>query len=157
MQTTYFRLNKKEYCHLTNEYIFISNQKTPVRIPAEHDLGDAWSVFSVLNYIFFFLLFAYTALSVNYYGAAFFRHIENYGALFLLLLSFMRLKNGLLGSKTPTINRKKIKAVYLKTPRFSFPRLVVYFEGPENKVLRRIIPVLYKQEAEPVLKSAGLI
>jgi hypothetical protein len=157
MQTTYFRSTKKEYCHITEEYIFITNEKVPTRIPSEHELGEAWSVLSVLNYIFFFLIFAYTALSVNSYGYIFFMHIENYGALLLLLLSLMRLKNGLLGSQTPTISRSKIKAIHFKTPKFSYPRLVIYFEGPENKVLRRIIPVLYKKEAEPVLKNANLI
>lgn len=157
MNTVFFRVNKKEYCHITDEYVFVTNEKVPSRIPLEHELSDAWGVVSVLNYIFFGLIFIYTAISINYYGIEFFKHIENYGAILLLILSLIRMKNGQLGSKTPTIARKSIRAVYFKTPKFSFPRVVLYFEGPEGKVLRRIIPVRYKKEAETALKNSGII
>jgi hypothetical protein len=35
--------------------------------------------------------------------------------------------------------------------------LVIYFEGPEGKVVRKIIPVLYKKEALPILQEVGLL
>lgn len=157
MQTKYFKVNKKEYCHITDENIFVTNEKIPTRVPLEYDLSEAWSVKSILNYIFFGLLFIYTAISINYYGVNFFKHIENYGAILLLLLSFVRMKNGFLSSYTPTINRSSIKSVYFKTPFFSFARLVIYFEGPEGKTLRKVIPVLYKKQAESILKELKLI
>ncbi|MES2591533.1 MAG: hypothetical protein V4608_06590 [Bacteroidota bacterium] len=156
MQTDYFRISKKEYCHITDDVIFIINTKEVKRIPLEHELGDGWGVMSILNYLLFTFLFVYTGISVSYYGAYFFKEPINYGALFLLFISLIRIKNGFLGSSTPTIQRNSIKSVYLKTPIFSFPRLVIYFEGPEGKVLRKIIPILYKKEALPVLQKTGL-
>lgn len=157
MQTKYFRINKKEYCHITDDLIFIINTKEVVRVPLEHELGEAWGIMSVVNYIVFAFLFVYTSISMSYYGFDFFLHPINYGALILLLMSFARVKEGFLSSRTPTIQRKKIKAVHLKTPKFSYPRLVIYFEGPEGKTLRKIIPILYKKEALPVLKDSGLL
>jgi hypothetical protein len=74
-----------------------------------------------------------------------------------LFLSFKRIQDGFNSSRTPTISRNKIKSVYFKTPKFSYPRLVIYFEGPEGKILKRTISVLYKQEALPVLKETGLL
>jgi len=149
-------VNKKEYCHINDQYLFIFNSKTPTRIPLEHDLGEGWGILSVLNYITFFFLFAYTAISITFYGMGFFKEMINYGGLLLLFLSFRRIQDGFNSSRTPTIGRSKIKNVLFKTPKFSYPRLVIYFEGPEGKVLRRTIPVLYKQEALPVLKETGL-
>ncbi len=157
MQTNYFRINKKEYCHITDHIIFIINSKEVTRIPLEHELGEQWGIASVLNYLFFAFLFLYNVISVSHYGVEFFKQPINYGALFLLFISFIRLKEGFLSSSTPTVSRNKIRSVYFKTPKFSFPRLVIYFEGPEGKVLRKIIPVLYKQEALPVLQDSGLI
>lgn len=157
MQTKYFRINKKEYCHITDDAIFIINSKEVARIPLEHDLGEAWGIVSILNYLLFTFLFVFTAISIAYYGFYFFKQPINYGALFLLFISFMRVKEGFLSSRTPTIIRNKIKSVYFKTPKFSFPRLVIYFDGPEGKVVRKIIPVLYKKEALPILQEAGLM
>jgi len=157
MQTKYFRINKKEYCHITAEEIFIFNSKEPTRIPLEHELGEGWGVLSILNYITFFFLFVYVAISVTYYGAGFFKMWLNYGALILLFLSLKRIQDGFNSSRTPTIQRSKIKNVVFKTPKFSYPRLLIYFEGPEGKVLRRKIPVLYKKEALPVLKETGVL
>lgn len=157
METKYFRINKKEYCHITDEVIFIFNSKTPTRIPLEHDLGEGWGVMSILNYIFFIFLFVFVAGSASYYGMNFFIQPINYGAIVLLLLSFNRVKNGFVTSRTPTVSRNKIKTVHLKSPKFSFPRLVIYFDGPEGKVLCKTIPVLYKKEAVPVLESTGLL
>lgn len=157
MQTKYFRINKKEYCHITDDKIFILNSKEVIRIPLEHELGEEWGILSILNYFLFAFLFLYTAFSLSYYGTVFFSFLLNYGAVFLLLISFIRIKEGFLSSKTPTILRSKIKSVYLKTPFYSFPRLVIYFEGPEGKVLRKIIPILYKKEALPILKDLGYL
>ena len=157
MQTRYFRVNKKEYCHITGDSIFIFNSKSPGWVPEEHELGEAWGIFSILNYIVFFFLFAYTAVSIMYYGGSFFTEWINYGGLLLLFLSLRRIQEGLHSSKTPTIPRDKIKNVVFRTPRFSYPRLFVYFEGPEGKVLRRRISVLYKQEALPVLRETGVL
>lgn len=156
MQTKYFRISKKEYCHITDDQIFIFNTREPTRIPLEHELGEGWGVLSILNYITFFFLFVYVAISITYYGMDFFKIWINYGALLLLFLSFKRIQDGFNSSRTPTIQRNKIKNVLLKTPKFSYPRLLVYFEGPEGKVLRRKIPVLYKKEALPVLKETGV-
>lgn len=156
MQTSYFRVSKKEFCHITDDTIFIFNSKTPTRIPLEHELGEGWGITSVLNYILFFFLFAYTAMSITYYGMNFFKEVINYGGLLLLFLSFKRIQDGFHSSSTPTISRNKIRTVYLKSPKFSFPRLVIYFEGPEGKVLRRTISILYKKEAIPVLESTGV-
>ncbi len=157
MQTKYFRINKKEYCHITDDIIFIINSKKVTRVPKEHDLGEEWGIVSVFNYLLFTFLFVYTAMAVIFYGLYFFKQPINYGALFLLFISFIRVKDGFLSSRTPTITRNKIKSVYFKAPLFSFPRLVIYFEGPEGKVLRKSIPILYKKEALPVLQEAGLI
>lgn len=157
MESNYFRINKKEYCHITDEYIFIFNSKEPHRIPLEHKLGEGWGILSVLNYVFFFLIFMYTAFSVMYYGSGFFMNPINYAALYLLYLSMKRIVDGLNSSRTPTISRSKIKSLVFRTPKFSYPRLVIYFDGPEGKVLKRIIPVLYKQEALPVLKKLKLV
>jgi hypothetical protein len=157
MQTKYFRVNKKEYCHITDDTIFIINSKEVSRVPLEDELGEEWGILSVLNYIVFAFLFFYTAIALSYYGIYFFKQPINYGALFLLLISFIRIKEGFLSSSTPTIMRSKIKSVYFKTPKFSFPRLLIYFDGPEGKVLRKIIPVLYKKEAMPILLEEGLI
>jgi hypothetical protein len=157
MQTKYFRVNRKEYCHITDELIFIVNTKEPFRVPLEHELGEGWGIMSVLNYITFFFLFVYTALSATYYGYAFIKQPLNYAAVFLLFLSFKRLQDGFNGSRTPTIRRSLITNVLFKTPKFSYPRLIIYFEGPEGKVLKRTIRVLYKQEALPVLKETGVL
>lgn len=157
MQTKHFRINKKEYCHITDDTIFIINSKVVSRVPLEHELGEEWGITSILNYLLFVLLFVYIAIAISYYGANFFKQPINYGALFLLFISFIRIKEGFLSSRTPTIARNKIRSVYFKTPKFSFPRLVVYFEGPQGKVVRKIIPVLYKNEALPVLEEKGLI
>lgn len=157
MQTKFFRTSRKEYCHITGDTVFIFNSKEPTRIPHEYELSESWGIFSVLNYILFFFLFAYAALSITYYGMDFFKQPLNYGALFLLALSLKRVQDGFNSSKTPTIPRNRIRTVYFKTPRFSYPRLVIYFDGPEGKVLRRTISVLYKQEALPVLKETGLL
>lgn len=157
MQTKYFRINKKEYCHITDDALFIINSKEVTRIPLEFELGEGWGIVSVLNYILFAFLFVYTAVCTSYYGINFFKEPINYGALFLLFLSFVKIKNGFVSSRTPTIPRRKIKSAYFKTPRFSYPRLIIYFMGPEGKVLRKIIPVMYKQEALPILKETGVI
>lgn len=157
MQTNYFRVNKKEFCHITDDVIFIINGKEVKRVPLEHDLSEAWGILSMLNYLVFIFLFAYVGLTLNMKGIEFFKHISNYGALLLLLLSLKRVQEGFNSSSTPTIQRNKIKSVYLITPTFSFPRLEIYFEGPEGKVLKKIIRILYKQEALPVLQAAGLV
>ncbi len=157
MQTRFFRINRKEYCHINDDTLFIINSKEVVRIPLEHHLGEGWGIISVLNYLVFAFLFVYTALTITYYKFDFFLHPINYGAIILLLIAFKRVKEGFLTSRTPTIPRHKIKNVLFRTPRFSYPRLIIYFDGPEGKVLKKIIPVLYKQEALPVLKEAGLI
>jgi hypothetical protein len=157
METKYFRTSKKEYCHITDDTIFIYNSKEPIRIPLEHELTDAWGIKSILNYIFFAFILTYTLFSVSHYGSAFFKEPVNYGGLLLLFLSFIKIKDGLVNSKTPTITRNKIKSVYLKTPKFSYPRLLIYFEGPEGKIVRRTISILYRKEAEPILKEIGLI
>lgn len=157
MQTKYFRINKQEYCHITDDTIFIINTKEVVRIPLEHELGEGWGVMSVLNYLLFAFLFFYSAIAVTFYGVNFFKQPINYGALFLLLISFIRIKEGFQSSRTPTISRNKIRSVYFKTPAFSFPRLVIYFEGPEAKIVRKIIPILYKKEALPILQEVGLL
>ncbi len=157
METKYFRVNKKEYCHITDDTIFIINSKEVSRIPLAFELGEGWGIVSMVNYILFGFLFVYTTVSMSAYGVNFFMHPLNYGALFLLLLFLMRIKNGFVTSRTPTISRNKIKSVYFKTPKFSYPRLVIYFEGPEGKVLRKIIPVMYKQEALAVLKETGVL
>ena len=157
MQTKYFRVNKKEYCHITDDTIFILNSKEVSRVPIAFELGEGWGIVSMLNYILFAFLFVYTAVCTSYYGLSFFKEPINYGALFLLFLSFIRIKNGFMSSRTPTIERSKIKSVHFKTPRFSYPRLVIYFTGPEGKVLRRTIPVLYKKEAMEVLKETRVM
>jgi hypothetical protein len=157
MQTKYFRINKKEYCHINDEVIFIIGSKQVTRVPLEHELSEAWGIVSIINYILFVLLFVYVSVSINLKGGYFFKEPYNYGALFLMILSFIRIQQGMVTSKTATIYRNKIKSVYFKTPFFSYPRLVIYFEGPEGKVLRRIFPILYKQEALPVLKEVGLL
>ncbi len=157
MQTKYFRINKDEYCHITDDTIFIISSKDVKHIPPEHTLGEGWGIISILNYILFAFLFVYVTASVTNSGEAFFKQPLNYGALFLLFISLKRIQDGFISSKTPTINRSKIRSVYFKTPAFSYPRLVVYFEGPEGKVLRRTIPVLYKKEALPVLEETTLV
>jgi hypothetical protein len=157
MQTHFFRINNKEYCHISHDTLFIVNSKEVIRVPLEHELGESWGVISILNYLIFAFLFVYTALSITYYGFDFFAHPLNYGAIILLLIAFKRVKDGFQNSRTPTIPRHKIRNVEFRTPKFSYPRLIVYFNGPEGKVLRKIIPVLYKQEALPVLRETGLI
>lgn len=157
MEPSYFRVNKREYCHINDEYIFIVNAKEPTRIPLAHDLGEGWGVISILNYLVFTFLFVYIALSINYYGFDFFIHPLNYGAIILLLIAFMRVKEGFLSSRSPTIERKSITNVVLKKPRFAQPHILVYFNGPEGKVIRRRITILYMQEAIPVLKAKGLL
>lgn len=157
MQTKYFRVNKNEYCHITDDTIFIISSKDVKYIPPEHTLGEGWGIISVLNYILFVLLLIYVGAAVSNSGLSFFKQPLNYGAIFLLFISLKRIQDGFLSSKTPTIYRNKIQSVYFKTPTFSYPRLVIYFKGPEGKVLRRTIPVLYKKEALPVLQEAQLI
>ncbi len=157
MQTKYFRTTTKEYCHISDDTVFIFNTKEPTRIPLEHELGNAWGIKSVLNYIFFAFILFYTMFSVSYYGNSFFMQPVNYGALILLFMSLIRMKENFNSSNTPTIQRNKIKNVLFKTPRFSYARLVIYFEGPEGKVLRRTISVKYPKEAIPVLKETGLL
>ena len=157
MQSTYFRVNNNEYCHITEDKIFITNSKIISRVPLEHTLSESWGIISVFNYIIFTLLLSYVAMSATILGANFFTNPIHYGALFLLFYFMVRIKNGFLTSKTPTITRSNIKSVYFKTPKFSYPRLVVYFKGPAGKTLKRIIPVLYKQEALPILQEAELI
>jgi hypothetical protein len=157
MEKTYFRINKKEYCHINDEYIFIVNKQSPDRVPLAHELGEGWGVINILNIIFFVLLFTYTGMAISYYGISFFREIWNYAALFLLIVFLVRIKESYLSSRTPTISRRKILNVVLKKPRFSFPHINIYFEGPEGKTLRRRIPILYLKEAEPVLRHTGLL
>lgn len=157
MEKSYFRINSREYCHINDEYIFIVNTKEPTRIPVAFDLGEGWGVMSTLNYLVFAFLFVYTAASLTFYGYDFFIHPINYGAIILLLMAFMRVKEGFLSSRTPTIIRKTIKFVILKTPRFASPHILIYFDGPEGKVVRRKIPILYKKEALPVLQAKGLL
>jgi hypothetical protein len=157
MEKNYFRINKREYCHINDELIFIVNTKDPTRIPLAHELGEGWGVKSILNYISFTFLFVYIAMATSYYGYDFFADPLNYGAIILLLVFFVRVKEGFLSSRTPTIDRKSITNVVLKTPRFSFPHILIYFHGPEGKIVRRRIPLLYKQEAIPVLKRTGLL
>ena len=157
MQTKYFRVSDNEYCHISDDSIFIFNSKAPTRIPLEEELSNAWGISSILNYIVFAFLIIYTSFSLTNYGSDFFMHPENYGGLLLLFLSFIRIKKGFQTSSTPTITRSKIKSVYLKCPKFSFPRLVIYFEGPEGKVLKRTISILFKKEAIPVLEETGLL
>lgn len=157
MSTKYFRTTTNEYCHISADTIFIFNSTEPNRIPLEHEVSDAWGIKSVLNYIFFGMILMYTMFSVSYYGANFFKEVLNYGALLLLFLSFIKIKDSSVSSSTPTISRNKIKSVYFKTPKFSFPRVVIYFEGPEGKVLKRTISVKYKLEGLQVLKDSGLL
>jgi hypothetical protein len=157
MEKTYFRINKKEYCHINDEYIYIVNTDKPTRVPLAHELGEGWGIGSILNIITFVFLFVYVAMSVSYYGAAFLKEPLNYGAILLLIIFAVRIKEGFLSSRTPMIERRNIRNVILKSPRFSYPRLLIYFVGPEGKVLRRRIPILYKQEALPVLRAAGLL
>jgi hypothetical protein len=155
--TKYFRTTTNEFCHINDDTIFIFNTKEPTRIPLEDELSNAWGVKSILNYIFFVLLLAYTMFSVSYYGGNFFREPVNYGALILLFMMLIRMKEGFISSNTPSIQRNKIKNVLFKTPRFSYPKLVIYYENPEGKILRRTITVKYKQEALPVLKETGVL
>lgn len=157
MEKSYFRINKKEYCHINDEFIFIVNTKEPTRIPTAHELGEGWGIKSTLNYIIFFLLFLFTAMSITAYGTAFFIHPVNYGALLLLFYFLAKIRLGFVSSRTPTIDRKLIHSVEVKTPWYSFPRVVVEFDGPEGKVLKRVIRILYPKEAIPVLKAHGLI
>jgi hypothetical protein len=157
MNTRYFRTTTNEYCHISDDTVFIFNTKEPNRIPLEHELWNAWSVKAILNYIVFVIMLLYTMMSVTYYGAGFFLEPVNYGALLILLLAFIRMKENMISSNTPTIPRSKIRNAIFKTPRFSYPRLVIYFNGPEGKVLRRTISVKYKKEALPVLEASGLI
>lgn len=157
VSSNYFRINQKEYCHITDDVLFIVNGKDVKRIPLEHDLSEAWGIVSVLNYLVFTVLFVYVTVSVNTKGADFFMHLPNYGALLLMVLSFMRIHRGTVTSRTPTIRRNKIRSTVFETPVFSFPRLTIYFEGPEGKVLQKIVPVLYKQEALQVLEKTGLL
>lgn len=155
--TKYFRTTTGEYCHIDDDTVYIFNTKEPTRIPLEHEVSDAWGIKSVLNYIFFALILFYTMFSMSYYGSAFFKHILNYGALLLLVLSFIQIKEAFVSSSTPTIQRNKIKTVHFKTPIFSYPRVLIYFEGPEGKILRRSISVKYKQEGIQILKESGLM
>lgn len=155
--TKYFRTTTNEYCHISDDTVFIFNTKEPTRIPLEHELSNAWGVKSILNYIFFAFMLMYTMFSVSYYGANFFKEPLNYGALLLLFLSFVKIKEGFISSSTPNIPRSKIKSIHFKTPKFSYPRLVIYFDGPEGKILRRSISIKYKKEAEQVLKEVGLV
>ena len=155
--TKYFRTTTDEYCHIDDDTVYIFNTKEPTRIPLEHEVSDAWGIKSVLNYIFFVMILLYTLFSVSYYGGRFFMQPLNYGALLLLFMSFIKMKEGTISSSTPTIQRKKIKTVHFKTPMFSYPRVVIYFEGPEGKVLRRSISVKYKQEGLQILKETGLV
>jgi hypothetical protein len=157
MQTKYFRVNKNEYCHINDDTIFIISSKEVVRVPPPHELGEGWGIVSILNYLLFVFLLVYVAVSVSGAEANFFKQPLNYAALFLLFLSLIRMKDGFLSSKTPFLDRSKIRSVYFETPKFSYPRLVIYFEGPEGKVLRRTIPVLYTKEALPVLKEMKLV
>lgn len=157
MQTNYFRINKKEYCHINDEYVFIVNTKEPTRVPLAHDLGEGWGIISILNYLVFAFLFVYTAMAITFYGFEFFVHPINYGAIILLLISFVRVKEGFLSSRTPMIERKSIQSIVLKTPLFSYPHLLIYFNGPEGKVIRRKISILYKKEALPVLERTKLL
>ena len=132
LPTKYFRTTTGEYCHIDDDTVYIFNTKEPTRIPLEHEVSDAWGIKSVLNYIFFVMILFYT-------------------------MSLVKIKEGFISSTTPTIQRSKIKTVHFKTPMFSYPRVVIYFEGPEGKVLRRSISVKYKQEGLQVLKEAGLM
>jgi hypothetical protein len=157
MQTRFFRVNKKEYCHISDDAVFIINSKVVSRVPLEHELGEGWGVISMFNYLIFGFLFVYTALAITQYQFDFFIHPINYGAIILLLIFFSRVKTGFQSSRTPMIPRTKIKNVHFKTPKFSYPRLIIYFNGPEGKVLKKIIPVLYKQEAIPVIRESGLM
>jgi hypothetical protein len=157
MQTKYFRVSSREYCHISDDTVFIFNSKEPTRIPLEEELSNAWGISSILNYIVFAFLLIYTSISLSSYGMNFFSNPINYGGIVLLFLSFIRIQKGFQTSSTPTIPRNKIKSVYLKTPMFSFPRLVIYFEGVDGKVLSRTISILYKKEAVPVLEEMGLI
>lgn len=157
MNTRHFRTTTKEYCHINNDVVFIFNTKEPTRIPLEHELGNAWAVKSILNYIFFGIMLLYNMVSISFYGLNYFTNYWNFGALLLWYISFMKIREAVVSSNTPTIPRNKIKSVHLKTPMFSFPRVVIYFEGPEGKVLRRSISVKYKQEAIQVLKETGLM
>ena len=106
--TKYFRTTTGEYCHISDDTVFIFNTKEPTRIPLEHEVSDAWGIKSVLNYIFFAFILFYTMFSLSYYGVNFFKHILNYGALLLLLLSFMQIKEAFVSSSSPTIQRNKI-------------------------------------------------
>ncbi len=157
MQTSYFRINNKEYCHITDDCIFIINSKNVTRVPEPFELSETWGIISILNYLLFAFLLIYASVSFSYYGIYFLKQPVNYGALFLLFISFIRIKNGILSSKTPTIFRNNIKSVHFKTPFFSYPRLEVYFTGAEGKTLRKTIPVLYKNEALPMLREAGVL
>ncbi|MGZ4056853.1 MAG: hypothetical protein ACXVPU_12410 [Bacteroidia bacterium] len=155
--TKYFRVSDKEYCHITDDAVFIFNSKVPTRIPLEEELSNAWGISSILNYIVFVFLLLYTSMSLNSYGMNFFIRPINYGGILLLFLSLVRIKKGFQTSSTPTILRSKIRSVYLKSPKFSFPRLVIYFDGPEGKILSRTIRIMYKKEAIPVLEETGLL
>lgn len=157
MQTNCFRVNKNEYCHITDDLIFINSGKDDKRIPPPHELSEAWGIASVFNYIFFVFLLGFIGIETTIRGNSFFMNPINYGAVFLLFMSLRRIQQGLVTSKTSTIGRNKIKSVSIKTPMFSFPRVEIYFDGPEGKVLRRSIPILYKKEAHAAMEAAGLV
>lgn len=157
MERSYFRVNRKEYCHINDEFIFIVNTKEPTRIPSAFELGEGWGIVSVLNYIIFTLLFVYTALTISAYGMEFFLHPVNYGALLLVFYFMARIREGFVSSRTPTIDRKLIRRTEVKTPKYSFPRFVVYFDGPEGKLLKRVIRIYHPKEALPVLKEKGFV
>ena len=123
----------------------------------EEELSNAWGISSVLNYIVFVLLLIYTSIALSAYGMNFFKNPINYGGILLLFLCFIRIKKGFQTSSTPTIQRSKIRSVYMKSPKFSFPRMVIYFDSLEGKVLSRTIRIMYKKEALPVLKEMGLV
>jgi|GEM_PF-1657798 len=157
MQTKFFRINDKEYCHISDEAIFIFNSKEPTRIPLEDELGNAWGISSILNYIVFVLLLFYTSSSLGKYSMSFFKYPINYGGLLLLFMSLIKIKEGFQTSSSPTIPRKKVRSVYLKSPKFSYPSVAIYFDGPEGKILRRNIRVSNKKEALLILQETGLI
>src|ERR1043166_1443074 len=149
--TRFFRTTTKEYCHISEDTVFIFNSAQPTRIPLEHEFGDAWSIKAVMNFIGLGLITLYLMFAAGYYGNNFFKVIDNYPAILIFFLLFIRMKNFMVGSTTPTIQRNKITNVIFKKPVFSFARILIYFEGPEGKILRRAISVKYPKEAMPVL------
>jgi hypothetical protein len=157
MQTEYFKVTKEEYCHISDEAIFLTGDEIINHMPKPHDLGEGWGVKSIVNYLLVFLLGMYILLSVGLYGLAFFIAPVSYGAMFLFVLLAYKAKDRFNKSMSPYIYRNTIKSAEIKSQLFAAPSLEIYFDGPEGKVLRRNFPILYKNNALKVLENSGIL